>query len=72
MPKANFTLPFYLFYSLLAMTQLGKDRKTRVNSKIWFEDTKTELQLSVYQGVLAILKEYVMVFQVGIGSIWSN
>ncbi|CAL8236074.1 unnamed protein product, partial [Boreogadus saida] len=46
-----------------AMTQLGKDRKTRVNSKIWFEDTKTELQLSVYQGVLAILKEYVMVFQ---------
>lgn len=54
------------------MTQLGKDRKTRVNSKIWFEDSKTELQLSVYQGVLAILKEYVMVFQVGIGSIWSN
>lgn len=31
--------------------------------KLWHEDTKTELHLSVYTGVLAILKEYVSVFQ---------
>lgn len=30
--------------------------------KLWHEDTKTELQ-SVYTGVLAILKEYISVFQ---------
>ena len=46
------------------MTQLGKDRKKRVIRKVWHEATITELQLSVYTGVLPILKEYVMVFQV--------
>ncbi|CAL8335920.1 unnamed protein product [Merluccius merluccius] len=47
-----------------AMTQLGKDRKKRVIRKVWHEATITELHLSVYTGVLSILKEYVMVFQV--------
>lgn len=56
---------FTLLTLLPAMTQQGKDRKKRVNTKVWFECTTTELQLSVYLGVLAILKEYVMVFQVG-------
>lgn len=46
------------------MTQQGRNRKLRVVKKLWHEDTKTELHLSVYTGVLAILKEYVMVFQV--------
>ena len=46
------------------MTQLGKDRKKRVIRKVWHEATITELHLSVYTGVLPILKEYVMVFQV--------
>lgn len=46
------------------MTQLGKDRKKRVVRKVWHEATITELHLSVYTGVLSILKEYVMVFQV--------
>ena len=46
------------------MTQAGKDRKQRVVKKLWHEGTKTELQLSVYTGVLPVLKEYVMVFQV--------
>lgn len=46
------------------MTQLGKDRKKRVCQKIWHQETITKLQLSVYIGVLAIFKEYVMVFQV--------
>ncbi|XP_055031854.2 uncharacterized protein [Misgurnus anguillicaudatus] len=45
------------------MTLQGRDRKQRVVKKLWHEDTKTELHLSVYTGVLAILKEYVMVFQ---------
>ncbi|CAL8319557.1 unnamed protein product [Arctogadus glacialis] len=45
------------------MTQQGKDRKKRVCRKVWHEETTTLLQLSVYMGVLAILKEYVMVFQ---------
>ena len=48
------------------MTQQGKDRKKRVCRKVWHEETTTLLQLSVYMGVLAILKEYVMVFQVGV------
>lgn len=46
------------------MTPLGRDRKQRVVKKLWHEGTKTELHLSVYTSVLAILKEYVMVFQV--------
>ncbi|KAJ8366721.1 hypothetical protein AAFF_G00344980 [Aldrovandia affinis] len=46
------------------MTDLGKERKRRVVKKIWFESEKVELHLSVYLGVLPILKEYVMVFQV--------
>ncbi|XDV25516.1 hypothetical protein PO909_029430 [Leuciscus waleckii] len=46
------------------MTQQGRDRKRRVVKKLWHEDTKTELHLCVYTGVLAILKEYVMVFQI--------
>lgn len=53
-----------LIYSLPGMTQQGRDRKQRLVKKLWHEDTKTELHLSVYIGVLALLKEYVMVFQV--------
>ncbi|CAL8284461.1 unnamed protein product [Boreogadus saida] len=45
------------------MTQQGRDRKQRLVKKLWHEDTKTELHLSVYTGVLAIQKEYVMAFQ---------
>ncbi|KAJ8356364.1 hypothetical protein SKAU_G00191580 [Synaphobranchus kaupii] len=50
---------FHSDLSRNGMTQQGKGRKKRV----WHEGTKTELHLSVYTGVLAILKEYVMVFQ---------
>lgn len=46
------------------MTQLGKDRKRRIIEKVWHGGTTTELHLSVYTGVLSMLKEYVMVFQV--------
>lgn len=53
-----------LTHSLPGMTQQGRDRKQRLVQKLWHESTKTELQLSVYTGVLALLKEYVMVFQV--------
>lgn len=42
----------------IGMTQQGKDRKRRVCQKIWHQETSTKLQLSVYIGVLAILKEY--------------
>ncbi|CAL8363093.1 unnamed protein product [Boreogadus saida] len=45
------------------MTQQGRDRKQRLVKKLWHEDTKTELHLGVYTGVLAVLKEYVMAFQ---------
>ncbi|KAK1893717.1 Glutathione S-transferase F10 [Dissostichus eleginoides] len=45
------------------MTQVGKDRKERLVKKVWFESLNTNLHLSVYLGVLPILKEYVMVFQ---------
>ncbi|KAJ4925581.1 hypothetical protein JOQ06_018307 [Pogonophryne albipinna] len=45
------------------MTELGKKRKSRVVKKIWFENQKVDLHLSVYLSVLPILKEYVMVFQ---------
>lgn len=48
------------------MTQVGKERKERVVKKLWFESLSTDLQLSIYLAVLPILKEYVMVFQVGI------
>lgn len=53
-----------LIYSLPGMTQQGRDRKQRLVKKLCHENTKTELHLSVYTGVLALLKEYVMVFQV--------
>nr|XP_055069280.1 uncharacterized protein LOC129450264 [Misgurnus anguillicaudatus] len=46
------------------MTDLGKKRKARIVKKIWVENQKVDLNLSVYLGVLPILKEYVMVFQV--------
>ncbi|KAG5276737.1 hypothetical protein AALO_G00109150 [Alosa alosa] len=45
------------------MTQQGRDRKRRVTQKIWLQERETRLQLSAYMGILAILKEYVMVFQ---------
>ncbi|RXN22565.1 hypothetical protein ROHU_023414 [Labeo rohita] len=45
------------------MTPQGLERKRRVCQKLWHEETTTVLQLSIYMGVLAILKEYVMVFQ---------
>lgn len=34
--------------------------------KVWHEGTTTDLQLRIYVGVLPIMKEHVMVFQVGI------
>ena len=37
--------------------------------KIWFESQRVEMHLSVYLGVLPILKEYVMVFQVSVSSV---
>lgn len=40
----------------------GRDRKKRVIRKEWHESITTNLQLSLYMGVLSILKEYVMVF----------
>ena len=48
------------------MTDQGKKRKARIFQKIWVENQKVDLHLSVYLGVLPILKEYVMVFQVSI------
>ncbi|CAK6975065.1 hypothetical protein NQZ68_031049 [Scomber scombrus] len=45
------------------MTLQGRERKKRVCQKLRHEETTTVLQLSIYMGVLAILKEYVMVFQ---------
>ncbi|XP_060790878.1 uncharacterized protein LOC132894778 [Neoarius graeffei] len=39
------------------MTQQGRDRKQRLVKKLCHENTKTELHLSVYTGVLALLKE---------------
>ena len=46
------------------MTQQGKDRKK--SDHVWHEGTTTDLQLSIYVGVLPILMEHVMVSQVGI------
>lgn len=54
------------------MSQLGRDRKKRVVGKLWHEGPKTELHLSVYTSVLAILKEYVMLFQVYIEILFHN
>ncbi|KAF3857796.1 hypothetical protein F7725_010997 [Dissostichus mawsoni] len=45
------------------MTPQGRERKKRVCQKLWHEETTTVLRLSIYMGLLAILKEYVMVFQ---------
>ncbi|XP_077065678.1 uncharacterized protein LOC143718544 [Siphateles boraxobius] len=45
------------------MTQQSRERKKRVCQELWHEETTTVLRLSIYMGVLAILKEYVMVFQ---------
>ncbi|KAJ8009977.1 hypothetical protein DPEC_G00069770 [Dallia pectoralis] len=45
------------------MTPQCRERKKRVCQKLWHEETTTVLRLSIYRGVLAILKEYVMVFQ---------
>lgn len=50
-----------LFFSP-GMTVQGRDRKKRVIRKEWHESITTNLQLSLYMGVLSILKEYVMVF----------
>lgn len=55
---------FFLFFE--GMTDLGKKRKARIVKKIWVENQKVNLILTVYLGVLPILKEYVMVFQVSI------
>ncbi|CAL8275572.1 unnamed protein product [Arctogadus glacialis] len=51
------------------MTESGKMRKSRVVKKIWFESQGVEMHLSVYLGVLPILQEYVMVFQVSVSSV---
>ncbi|KAL2102116.1 hypothetical protein ACEWY4_001284 [Coilia grayii] len=45
------------------MTPQGCERKKRICQKLWHEETTTVLELSLYMGVLAILKDYVMVFQ---------
>ncbi|XP_034534681.1 uncharacterized protein LOC117809114 [Notolabrus celidotus] len=45
------------------MTPQGRERKKRVCQKLWHEETTTVPQLCIYKGVLALLKEYVMVFQ---------
>ncbi|KAL6473244.1 hypothetical protein MHYP_G00194320 [Metynnis hypsauchen] len=45
------------------MTPQGRERKKRICQKLWHEETTTVLQLSLYKGVLAILKDYVMIFQ---------
>lgn len=50
--------------SFTGMTPQGRERKRRICQKLWHEETTTVLQLSLYTGVLAILKDYVMVFQV--------
>ncbi|XP_060771419.1 uncharacterized protein LOC132882166 isoform X3 [Neoarius graeffei] len=53
-----------LYKEVETMTDQGKNRKARICQKIWVESRKVDLHLSVYLGVLPILKEYVMVFQV--------
>lgn len=45
--------------------------KKRIYQKLWHEETTTVLQLSLYMGVLAILKDYVMVFQVCASCAWK-
>ncbi|XP_060771417.1 uncharacterized protein LOC132882166 isoform X1 [Neoarius graeffei] len=52
-----------LYKEVETMTDQGKNRKARICQKIWVESRKVDLHLSVYLGVLPILKEYVMVFQ---------
>lgn len=54
----------YINSSFTGMTPQGCEREKRVCQKLWHEDTTKVLLLSIYMGVLAILKEYVMVFQV--------
>jgi hypothetical protein len=46
-----------------SMTDKGKARKRRIIKRIYFEERTTKLHLSLYLSVLAIMKEYVMVFQ---------
>lgn len=57
--------------SFTGMTPQGRERKRRVCQKLWHEETTTVLRLSIYMGVLSILKEYVMVFQVGVNCAWN-
>ncbi|CAJ1061482.1 hypothetical protein ROHU_023414 [Xyrichtys novacula] len=45
------------------VTPQGRERKKSICQKLWHEETTMVLQLSLYMGVLAILKDYVMVFQ---------
>jgi len=61
----------YINSSFTGMTPQGRERKKRVCQKLWHEETTTVLRLSIYMGVLAILKEYVMVFQVGVSCPWN-
>lgn len=61
-----FIFLFFFLFFFEGMTDLGKKRKARIVKKIWVENQKVNLILSVYLGVLPILKEYVMVFQVSI------
>ncbi len=46
-----------------SMTDKGKARKKRVVEKLFFQYPTTQMQLSVYESVLPIMKSYVMVFQ---------
>ncbi|KAL2089343.1 hypothetical protein ACEWY4_014031 [Coilia grayii] len=50
----------HLHLSFTGMTPQGRERKKKICQKLWHEETTTVLELSLYMGVLAILKDYVM------------
>ena len=45
------------------MTKDGKERKERINDKLFYERRKTKMLLSIYAATLQILKEYTLLFQ---------
>lgn len=69
--RRNMYCVLHINSSFTGMTPQGRERKKRVCQKLWHEETTTVLRLSIYMGVLAILKEYVMVFQVGVSCAWN-
>ncbi|CAL8373269.1 unnamed protein product [Arctogadus glacialis] len=60
--KELYREPLELMYTI-SMTPQGRERENRVCQKLWHEETTTVLRLSICMGLLAILKEHVMVFQ---------